>query len=485
MSREQLLVFVGEQAKQITALRAVNEELATKLARVEHLLSRNSGNSSMPPSRDDDPGRTPPPARRRRGGLKRPRGKQPGAPGANLAWVERPDDQQDRFPQGRCACGHDLTDATDLGVVDRYQQHEIPQVSVRVTQYDQHAVRCGCGAVHTATRPDGARTGHVGYGPNLQALAVYLMVVQFIPVQRCVQLLESLTGATPSAGFVHGMLKRTAGLLAEVDQRIRGLITLAYAVCADETPLRVGPNEPEPGRKKAEKYLLVACTELYTHYLLGNRDLDTFKAFVLADLTESVLVHDRYQNYDSAEFAGLIHQLCCAHLLRDLDDAAQLYPDQVWPTQIARALRELIDQANLARRAGRDSIDDAVKHKLIKLFKDGVLVGLSDTTSHGDRPGERKARLLLEVLRDREVDVLRFAHDLNVPATSNQAERDLRPSKTQQKISGRLTSEQRTKDRYRIRGYLSTAAKHGCNTMNALREAILGRAWIPPDPAPT
>ena len=61
-------------------------------------------------------------------------------------------------------------------------------------------------------------------------------------------------------------------------------------------------------------------------------------------------------------------------------------------------------------------------------------VGLSDTTSHGDRPGERKARLVLEVLRDREADVLRFAHDLNVPATSNQAERDLRPSKTQQKI---------------------------------------------------
>lgn len=54
-----------------------------------------------------------------------------------------------------------------------------------------------------------------------------------------------------------------------------------------------------------------------------------------------------------------------------------------------------------------------------------MLVGLSDTTSHGDRPGERKARLLLEVLRDRDDDVLRFAHDLRVPPTSNQAERDL------------------------------------------------------------
>jgi transposase len=485
MSREQLLALVGEQATQIAALRALNEELAAKLARVEHLLSRNSGNSSMPPSRDDDPGRTPPPARRRRGGPKRPKGKQPGAPGANLAWVDRPDDQQDRFPQGRCGCGHDLADAIDLGVVDRYQQHEIPQVSVTIIQYDQHAVRCGCGAVHTARRPEGARAGLVGYGPNLQVFAVYLMVVQFIPVQRCVELLESLTGASPSAGFVHGMLTRAAGLLVEVDKRIRGLITLAHAVCADETPLRVGPKRPKPGRKKAEKYLLVACTELYTHYLLGDRDLDTFKAFVLAELTGSVLVHDRYQLYDSAELGALTHQLCCQHLCRDLDGAGEVYPDALWPAQIARALRGLMHQANLARDAGRAAIDDAVKNKLIKLFTDGVKVGLSDTTSHGDRPGERKARLVLEVLRDREADVLRFAYDLRVPATSNQAERDLRPSKTQQKISGRLTSEQRTKDRYRIRGYLSTAAKHGHNMMDALRDAIIGRPWIPPDPTPT
>ena len=484
MSREQLLTFVGEQAKQIAALRAMNTELATRLARVEHLLSRNSGNSSMPPSMDGDPGRTPPAVKKRRGGPKRPKGKQPGAPGANLAWLDKPDDQQDRFPQGLCECGHDLADAADLGVVDRYQQHEIPQVTVKVTQYDQHAVRCGCGAVHTAARPQGARTGPVGYGPNLQAFAVYLMVAQHIPVQRCVELLESLTGATPSAGFVHGMLTRAAGLLAEVDKRIRALITLAYAVCADETPLRVGPRTPKPGRKKAEKYLLVACTELYTHYLLGDRDLDTFKASVLAELTDSVLVHDRYRLYDSAELGELTHQLCCQPLCRDLDGAGEVYPDAVWPAQIAEALRALMHQSNLAREAGRDTLDDAIKNKLIKLFKDGVLVGLSDTTSHGDRPGERKARLVLEVLRDREADVLRFAHDLNVPATSNQAERDLRPSKTQQKISGRLTSEQRTTDRYRIRGYLSTAAKHGCNTMDALRDAILGRPWIPPDPAP-
>jgi transposase len=493
MSRDELIARIVRQDGQIAAMAGeiaglieANEALAAKLAKLEHLLSRNSGNSSSPPSRDGDPGRTPPKdTRRGGGGPKRPRGKQPGAPGANLAWTQTPDDRRDRFPQGRCGCGQDLAGARDLGVVDRYQQHEVPQVAAKVTQYDQHAVRCGCGRAHTADRPQGARAGAVGYGPNLQAFVVYLMVVHFIPAHRCVELLASLTGVAPSVGFVHGMLGRAASMLTEVEARIRALITLAYAVCCDETPLRVGPKTPRPGKKKAERYLLVACTELYTHYLLGDRSLDTFKASVLADLTDAVIVHDRYQTYDSAELGDLTHQLCCQHLLRDLDGAGEVYPEARWPAQIADALRGLIHQTNLARERGQDVIEAGVRDELIRRFRHGVLAGLSDTTSHRDRPGERKTRLLLEVLHDREPDVLRFAHDLKVPPTSNQAERDLRPSKVQQNISGRLTSEERTQDRYTIRGYLSTAAKHGQNMMDVLLDALTGQPWTPPHPTPT
>jgi hypothetical protein len=270
-----------------------------------------------------------------------------------------------------------------------------------------------------------------------------------------------------------------------VNTRIRELITQAHAVCCDETPIKVGAGKPTPGKKKAERYLLVACTERFTHYLLGDRSMKTFTASVVAELTNSVIVHDRYQNYDSAQLGKLTHQLCCQHLLRDLAGAAETYPQAHWPAQIAEALRSLIHHTNLARDAGREALDATLRNTLITRFTDGVLVGLSDTTSHGRRPGERKARLLLEVLRDRKDDVLRFAHDLRVPPTSNQAERDLRPAKIQQKISGRLTSEQHTQDRFRIRGYLSPAAKHGLNTMTALHETILNRPWIPPSPAPT
>ncbi len=171
--------------------------------------------------------------------------------------------------------------------------------------------------------------------------------------------------------------------------------------------------------------------------------------------------------------------------MRDLDDAAQVYPDAVWPVQIAAALRELIHHANLAREQGLTAIPDGVRDELLTRLRDGMLVGLSETLSAGTRPGERKARLLLEVLRDRPADVLRFAHDLRVPPTSNQAERDLRPSKIQQKISGRLTSEKRTQDRYTILGYLSTAAKHGLDKITVLREALTGQPWMPALPAPT
>src|SRR3954468_14770451 len=62
MSRDELIVVVRAQAGQISAqavqiaeLMEANEALADRLARLEHLLSRNSGNSSNPPSKDDDP----------------------------------------------------------------------------------------------------------------------------------------------------------------------------------------------------------------------------------------------------------------------------------------------------------------------------------------------------------------------------------------------------------------------------------------------
>jgi len=173
MSRDELVTLVAQRdaqvavmAGQLSELMEADEVLAGKPARLEHLLSRNSRDSSSPPSKDDDPGKTPPRVGKRRGGgPTRSLGKRPGAAGASPAWTDIPDEHSDRFPEGSRECGHDLAGESGLGVVDSYQRYEIPRVGVKVTQYDQHRVRRGCGRVHTAARPEGARSGIVGYGP--------------------------------------------------------------------------------------------------------------------------------------------------------------------------------------------------------------------------------------------------------------------------------------------------------------------------------
>jgi transposase len=475
-----LRMLLQDKDTQIAELKAWNAELEERVAQLERLISRNPGNSSMPPSTDDLPGKKPPERKPSRGGGRKP-GKQPGSPGAYLAWNGRPDTTVDVFPEGACSCGKDLAGAADLGVRYSHQVTDLPDARAETTQYDRHEVECACGRVHVADAPPEAAgaPGTVTYGLNFQAWCVFLMVMHHVPVERCADIIESMAGTRPSDGWVHTLLARAARAVAAANTAIRALIILARVICGDETPLRAGP-----GPKSRKKYLQVACTSLLTYYFLGDRDLASFKGFVYPDLHGAVVVHDRYQNYDS--FPGLSHQLCCQHLLRDLEDAAESYPEAIWPGQIADALRGLIHAANLARDRGMSTVPGQTTAEHLKLFRHGVRVGLSQVRRvPGAKTKQPPARTLLECLRHREADVLRFLTDTAIPPTSNQAERDLRPSKTQQKISGRLRSEKTTRDRYAIRGYASTAVKHGVAVFTAIRDALAGNPWIPPIPAGT
>ncbi len=82
--------------------------------------------------------------------------------------------------------------------------------------------------------------------------------------------------------------------------------------------------------------------------------------------------------------------------------------------------------------------------------------------------------------------MLRFARDpATVPFSNNQAERDLRPVKTQIKISGCHRSDPGARAWLRVRGYISTARKNLIKVLDALRDAIIGTPWTPPHPAAT
>ena len=226
----------------------------------------------MPPSADDLPGRVPPKRERHGKGGKRGRGKQPGAPGAAMSWAE-PDEVVNHHPAGACdGCGADLAGAVDLGVRRSLQQLEVPLMVARRIQHDLHEARCRCGKAHVAGRPEGVPNAAVSIGPNLRALAVYLVVFQHVPIERCARLIADVTGAGVSAGFVHSCLARAAEVVADVITLIKTLITAAYVAGFDETTLRCGPA----GQKK---YVLAAVTERCSLFFLGRRTLESFRQF--------------------------------------------------------------------------------------------------------------------------------------------------------------------------------------------------------------
>ena len=414
-------VLIREQAERIAALEAVVADLRARLAAAERAGSRNSGNSSMPPSSDDLPGRKLPRQQRRaaeRAGKKRSRGKQPGSPGAAMAWGI-PDRTEDHYPQGGCACGRDLADAADLGVARSYQQQEVPAAPAERVQHDLHEAQCACGQVHAAARPAGVPDSALSIGPRLRALAVYLVVFQHVPVERCRQLIADVTGAAVSAGFVHSCLRQAASLAADVVRLIRTLITAATVAGFDETTLRSGPAGDR-------KYVHGAFTEQYSAFWLGTRSLEAMEDAGILPGFAGVVVSDRYQNYFHPRWEHIAgNQACAAHILRDYQDCAETYPGAIWPVQAQRALRGLIHAWHTAREQGLEAIPADVRKPLEHEFRHAVLAGLASVPrvpGPKNNTKQRPGRELLEFCRDRRSDVLLFAEDTSIWPTNNISE---------------------------------------------------------------
>ena len=123
---------------------------------------------------------------------------------------------------------------------------------------------------------------------------------------------------------------------------------------------------------------------------------------------------------------------------------------------------------------------------MIQEFRRAVRAGLAAvpriaSTKHitAQHPG----RDLLEFCSEtgREDAILRFTADTAIWRTNNISERGVRPTKTQQKVSGRLASEDTTQDRLDIRSYIDTARKHGQDALTDRSVRIFtGNPWRPP-----
>ena len=480
-SREDLLALIGllqlrerVQEERVAALLAANAVLTARVAELEKRTSRHSGNSNMPPSMDvfgrpqgqgvADPGD---------GGEKAAprRGKRNGAKGHGLSLVADPDAVEDVFPPvcGGCDVPFDgLVGADSLGYVRR-QCTDIPSTSARVTETRWHTVVCGCGAKTPAPVPAGVPDAPY-YGPALAALAVYLLVYQHVPVERTAELIRDLTGAQVSTGWVAAQLPKGAGVVAGSLRLIKALLILGHVLHADETTTNVA------GKRR---YLHAACTDRLTFLGLGPRSRAGASGLGMLPHFRGVMVHDAYfQLYDGYPQAR--HQLCIAHVVRELTAQDELHPHQRWARQIRWALSQLIRQAEMARAEGLWHIPPERIAPLLRSYHRGVADGLALHPRTSETGKQSDATNLLERLREHAQKYLRFTIDLHVPATNNLAERDQRPVKTQVKISGCHQSEAGARAWLDLRSYVSSARKHGFTAFDALRQAFTGTPWMPP-----
>jgi len=475
----------AELRELVAAQAELIERLTARVAELERRLGLDSSNSSRPPSSDPPWSKKPAKPRSSRERSGRKPGKQPGDPGVSRSLSDTPDRVVPIEP-GHCSgCTRSLTGAPAT-VSERRQVVDLPPVPAPViTEYQLLAKTCACcGAVTTAdwTAADDVNTqvvapagSPVRIGPRALAMCALLTCGHYLPVGRATALLETLTGLHLATGFTARARRRAAKkLTATFLPHMKDLLATAPMLHADETTGRAAG---------ALAYVHVACTEYLTLLHVGGRSSnDIDNGGVLTDFT-GVLVRDGYAGYDHLP---AIHAWCGAHLIRDLRSVSDADPaGQLWATAMADTLTAANQAACQARSEGRDRLDPDTLATVINHYLGALAKGTTDNLGQtGELAG--KARTLIRRFRRYQDMILRFATDLSVSWTNNQAERDVRPVKIQQRTSGGCWRTLQGLTEFAVvHSYLATAHKWGKDKYQVLTELFTTGPWLPPALAPS
>jgi transposase len=352
----------------------------------------------------------------------------PNAPGTHLAQVHCPDEVVMHRPDRCRGCGRDLTLAVVAGVQAR-QVFDLPPVRLHVVEHRVERRRCACGQVTAADFPAQARAPAC-YGPGVRALGVHLGAWQHLPVARGAELLGHLLGAQVSSGWLSGLQAEAAVALTGFAARAPTVLADAEVVHVDETGARVA------GRLH---WVHSTSTPRWSWYRVdAKRGKQAMDAAGVLPAFAGVAVHDFWRPY--WRYPNAVHAVCAAHRLRELEEAAT-EPGQGWAGELAEWLTIAIGTAAQARAGGAERLDAAIVAHLLGRYDQVIATGHAANPQPPPRPGHRRpkrpaAACLLERLDTHRTEICRFLVDLRVPPTNNQAERDLRMVKLQQKISG-------------------------------------------------
>ncbi|WP_346278607.1 IS66 family transposase [Pseudonocardia sp.] len=461
-----LAALVVSLREELIATRVELARAVTRIAELEARLAANSGNSSKPPSSDGLAKPAPKPRSLRKKTGRRPGG-QSGHDGTTLRQVAKPKHEIAHEPGPCTGCGCSLA-GRPITAIERRQQFDLPPICIEVTEHQLVERECVCG-LRTRGRAPAGVDAPVQYGPRISAIVVYLYVGQFLSKNRTAQALAELFGTPLSGGTVASLTRRAAGCLDAFLGHVRDQLTGSEVVGFDETGLRVAGRLHWVHCARTDKYTLVTC-----HPKRGKAGIDDLG--VLPGFA-GVAIHDAWAPYDT--YLDCEHQLCCAHVLRELQAVSDSAPtgEWCWATQASDALVSMQTLVADAIDTHRD-VDEAALAEQIHHYRKAAQAGIDRTAARSDTL-MKKRNALAQRLINRQDDYLRFTHDWRVIPDNNGSERDIRMIKLRQKVSGGLRTLTGAQQFCAIRSYLSTAAKHGMHFFDALAMLTNGHPWIP------
>jgi len=326
--------------------------------------------------------------------------------------------------------------------------------------------------VYTEHRRAPGKLPKIEYGPQVKTLAVYLSMVGMIAMERLSQFFEDVT---------HGLIAVSKGTLAAfshsaaqaitLDEQIQDLLN-GKVLHVDETPIKTSERPNSDGKlEKSSKTTFLAYIRTYSNK-------NTTVLIAAPRKTEESVISDNIltqfcgivsQDHEAKFYHfGNAHATCGAHLTRELKGLSELY-SLPWAEKVRQFFLEMNHQKNEDVHSNKTTCGPDLLRQYEIRYDDLVKEG---KTILKDMPpksfGYDQLRRMVNRLGDHKDSYLLFIRNYDAPFTNNEAERDLRPCKTKQKISGCFRSWPGVLDYCKIRGFLASTKKRAKNIFDSL-----------------
>jgi transposase len=448
---------IEAQCNQIEAQRHQIDNLEFRVKELESQLHRNSRNSNYPPSMDKY---KPKPAFPRSKGGKI--GGKPGHDGGTLKMVPVPDVVKTHTPEVCARCGQ-AHGTAPLTVRARRQVFDIPPPRIEVTEHQVLDWVCsGCQTLNQGQFPQDVRS-NTQYGFRLVAMSALFNNGYNIPRNKVQAIFSDLYGVTLNEQTLQVQNELAYACLAQDEEHIKEQLLKSQVVHYDETGFYVGKDRFWEHVASNEFY-----TALFVHAQRGaaahQTDISILPSF------QNWAVHDCWAAYFN--FTGCQHAVCGAHLLREF--TALIEAGSKWALNFHAFLLDLYERSD----KGKAAIPTKERSKVLRKYQD--LLQQADKEEPPPiqkprgKPKKTKGRNLFDRLTKYQDAVLAFAFHAQVPFSNNQAERDIRPTKTKMKVSGCFRTQYGAEIYARIQSFISTVRKLQFNPFNELYIVLSG-----------